>query len=179
MRLRVADHQISINDKLFDFSNIDRLAYWSTSRRSTGVYTDTTFWLKLGQGDQTATFYSDSGSRDRRLEEGRAWWNRVSSILSADVQPRVLAEMIRTIDANGNVTFGGAGSLAADARGLRKRTLFARPIPWKDMVGTVFEQGLTQVVQRTQDGSTKNTLRFSMSQWNAVTIPALIAHYRS
>lgn len=177
-RLRVDAREVRIGEEVFALDVIDRVACWSAARRTTGTYTDTTFWLKVAAGRRSATFYSDSGARDHLLESGRAWWTETRALLQRAVVPRLLAGAIGTIDGGGTVLIGGVGCTAADRRGLRTRYPFARPVPWHEIVDTVTERGVTQVVQR-RGGSTRRTLRITMDQWNALLLPGLVERYRT
>lgn len=172
-----ADH-IAINDKIFALDAIDRVAYWSVSRRLNGAYMGTSFWIKLAAQETSAYFFMESGSRNDRLEEGRDVWQHVVAILQAAVTPRIACETIAAIDRGQTVNFGGIGGTAADARGLRARKPLAKPIAWSDMVGTTFENGRLRIVARSRKGGEpKPRLLIGMELWNAVAVPDVVGHY--
>ncbi|HEY8546018.1 MAG TPA: hypothetical protein VIL36_13260 [Acidimicrobiales bacterium] len=172
----VADrHRIACKRSEFPLTAIDRVAYQATVHRLNGAYMGTAFTVKLGAGDRHDTFILDSGSKDGRLDEFRAFWEGVVDLLETWVCPRIAEQAVHTIAGGGRVSFGG---IVAGPHGLRSKAPLARTIPWTDVVGTEVERvGYLRLQVRNGSGRTKARLRAGLLQWNTVVLPRVVAAF--
>jgi len=169
-------HRIVSRGIEFTLAAVDRLAYSATATRINGSYMGTNFMVRLGQGSVVDTFMLDSGWKDGRLEEFRAFWGGVVDLLEATVCPRLAEDAVTAIAGGGRVAFG---SIVAGPGGVRSKGPFGREIPWSDVVGTeVSNIGQLRVqVQKPGAAKVKPRLSAGLNQWNAVLLPRVVAAF--
>lgn len=176
LTLAATPQGFTINDVDFACDSIDRACHWATIKRLNGAYQGTDFWLKLQQGDTEKYFFTQSGSKDQRLQECQDWWYPVGQLLADQVYPRLMASVQRSIDAGESVRFG---SVAVDRRGIRARRPLARVVPWANIVGTTVDLDFMRIVVR--DSSTtepKRKFLIGLAEWDVGLLPRLVEHNR-
>ena len=168
--LVAAGEVISIGDRSFRLSEVDRVAYHAAARINQASYS-----IGLAVGENKSRFAFDAFRRGTEMQDARETWRRLVELLEAVACPRIAEAAVAEISGGETVKFGGALSprLDADAEGLRRYELFARKVLWAEITGTDMREG--QVRVWTAESGSKPAIAIGMFGWNAVVLPRVVS----
>jgi hypothetical protein len=140
--LVAVDNMVTIGDKVFNLSAVDRVIYHAATRINQATYI-----IGLAQGELKQKFMFDAHRRGTEMEDSRELWTQIVDLLEMTVCPRLADDAVRVISAGGSATFGGPATarIDADAVGIRKRQLFAKQVPWSRVVRSDLNLGQVRV----------------------------------